>query len=210
MGVYRTTIDSKLKRVSEDLVYDATHAHKDAVSKKSACGRTSKWSDQLAYQIKRDLEDTWSPEQIAAVRGTVAFKTIYNWIESGLLSLSDKCLRHKGHRRKKQTETRSKMIVRHTIYQRSELINQHQTFGHWELDTIVCAVAFLVIAVIFNGVLGTLIHFSGAAKQGLPLNSVFVAPLIGSLILALLTFLSGVTGVGTEKGYLDTLSHNEE
>ena len=137
LAVHRTTIDRELNRVPEDLLYDASHSHEDAVSKRQASGAKSKWFPELAYQIECDLSDTWSPEQIAGARGVMAFKTIYNWLDAGLLNLSTKCLRYKGHGRQKQAEKRGEMIVGHTIDQRPAMIKQRQTFGHWELDTII-------------------------------------------------------------------------
>lgn len=64
MGVHRTTIDRELKRVPEELIYQADSAQLDAQMKHTACGANSKWTSELSYQIECDLEDSWSPEQI--------------------------------------------------------------------------------------------------------------------------------------------------
>lgn len=137
IGVHRTTIDRELKRVPEDLIYNADNAQLDAALKHNACGAKSKWTSELAYQIECDLEDSWSPEQIANARDTVSFKTIYHWLYNGFLKVSKQCLRHKGRRQEKQTETRGKMAVGHTIDERPSSVAEREEFGHWELDTVV-------------------------------------------------------------------------
>lgn len=105
--------------------------------KRSRCGTKSKWTSELAYQIECDLQDSWSPEQVATARQTVSFKTIYNWIYNGVLNVSKQCLRHKGRRQEKQEEARGKMIVGHTIDERPASVATREEFGHWELDTVV-------------------------------------------------------------------------
>lgn len=90
IGVNRTTIDRELKRVSEDLVYDAYHAD----MKRSTCGAKSKRTSELTYQIEYDLEASQSPEQITNARQNVSFKTIYNWLYAGILNVSKQFLRH--------------------------------------------------------------------------------------------------------------------
>ncbi|MGM0169710.1 hypothetical protein IGI39_004819 [Enterococcus sp. AZ135] len=137
IGVSRTTIDRELKRVPEDLIYNADNAQLDAEMKRSACGAKSKWTSEFAYQIECDLEDSWSPEQIANDRQIVSFKTIYNWLYAGILNVSKQCLRHKGRRQEKQEEARGKMTVGHTIDERPASVSTREEFGHWELDTVV-------------------------------------------------------------------------
>ena len=44
--------------------------------------------------------------------------------------------RHKGKRRK-PTETRGKFVVGRTISDRPKEVSSRQTFGHWEVDTVV-------------------------------------------------------------------------
>lgn len=119
------------------MIYNVDWEQLDAEIKHSACGVKSKWTSELAYQISCDLEDSWSPEQIANVRQEVSIKTIYNWLYSGLLNVSKQCLRHKGRRQEKQAETRGKMVVGHTIDERPVSVGTREEFGHWKLDTVV-------------------------------------------------------------------------
>ncbi|RAR41152.1 IS30 family transposase, partial [Paenibacillus sp. MDMC362] len=102
------------------------------------------------------LAQTWSPEQIAEERRMsgkpfVCFKTIYRWLYAKRIAAGEvKVLRHKGKRRK-PTETRGRFLVGKTISQRPKEIRKRESFGHWELDTVVssrgnsraCAATFI-------------------------------------------------------------------
>ncbi|MBU2703512.1 IS30 family transposase [Sporomusaceae bacterium BoRhaA] len=68
--------------------------------------------------------------------GKVSFKTIYNWIYQGKFFLNEKVLRHKGSRRR-PPEKRGKFAVGLSISERPEEVKDRQTFGHWELDSMV-------------------------------------------------------------------------
>lgn len=87
IGIHRTTIDCGLKH--------------------TACGAKSKWASELAYQIECELEDNWSPEQIANIQDTVSFKTIYHCLYNDFLNVFKQCLRHKGNKRKREVKWRS-------------------------------------------------------------------------------------------------------
>ena len=52
--------------------------------------------------MKEKLNLKWSPEQIAGAlyKGTLSFKTIYNWIYSGIIDFDISDLRRKGKSRK--------------------------------------------------------------------------------------------------------------
>jgi IS30 family transposase len=88
--------------------------------------------------IEEKLAATWSPEQIAntVTSGIVSFKTIYNWLYTGRLTKSGiGVLRQKGKRRK--AEKRGKFAMGTPISKRPDEVKFRETFGHWELDTIV-------------------------------------------------------------------------
>ena len=88
--------------------------------------------------IEPKLLATWSPEQIANTEtlGIVSFKTIYNWLYSGMLHGADtQHLRHKGKRR--NAEKRGKFAMGTPISERPEEVKRRQIFGHWELDIMV-------------------------------------------------------------------------
>ncbi|WP_042227671.1 IS30 family transposase, partial [Paenibacillus popilliae] len=85
---------------------------------------------------------TWSPEQIMERlrqegQAIVCFKTIYRWLYAGhLMKGVLAVLRHKG-KRQKPVETRGKFTVGKAISQRPKEVRSRETFGHWELDTVV-------------------------------------------------------------------------
>lgn len=68
-------------------------------------------------------------------RPMVAFKTIYNWLYAGLIDLDLSVLRRKGKSRQPK-ETRGRFRIGTSIANPKEVRNR-ETFGHWELDTVV-------------------------------------------------------------------------
>lgn len=96
---------------------------------------------ELKEDIKKHLKASWSPEQICGRyqlerKSMVAFKTIYNWLYSGLLDLDLRVLRQKGKKRQTE-ETRGKFVIGTPISKRPIEVRSRETFGHWELDTVV-------------------------------------------------------------------------
>ncbi len=93
---------------------------------------------KLLESITSCLLATWSPEQIAktVTAGIVSFKTIYRWLYSGILpTVTVHNLRHKGKRRK--SEKRGKFSMGVPISERPSDVKKRETFGHWELDSMV-------------------------------------------------------------------------
>ena len=89
--------------------------------------------------IEQKLRETWSPEQIAitVTLGEISFKTIYNWLNQGKLPrVKITVLRQKG-KRQKPAEKRGKFAVGAPISSRPKEVKSRETFGHWELDTMV-------------------------------------------------------------------------
>ncbi len=109
--------------------YDIRHKHSKP---------NGKYTDDLAATITDKLLATWSPEQIAntVTLGVVSFKTIYNWLYSGVLpAITMRNLRQKGKRRK--AEKRGKFSMGTPISERPKDVKGRTTFGHWELDSMV-------------------------------------------------------------------------
>jgi IS30 family transposase len=96
----------------------------------------------LATSLEEKLEETWSPDQIterfrADGLPAVSFETIYCWIYDGRLVRGTlQVLRHKGIRQK-PAETRGKFAIGRSILDRPKEVRSRETFGHWELDTVV-------------------------------------------------------------------------
>jgi IS30 family transposase len=134
-----STVSRELARNSSpDGRYKPEAAQCQYTSRRKNCGCRGKWSSTVAEMITEKLDATWSPEQIAnrLFKGAVCFKTIYRWLYTGRLSRKVEVLRHKGKRQKPQ-ETRGRFNVGTPIAERPAEIKKRQSFGHWELDTVV-------------------------------------------------------------------------
>ena len=136
LGCHHSTIARELKRCNNE--YKAHTAEKDKKHKSSLRGRKNKSTNEIICTIKEKLNLKWSPEQIAGTlyKGKLSFKTIYNWIYSGIIDFDISKLRRKGKYRKNK-ETRGRLNIGTSIRKRPKNIKYRDTFGHWELDTVV-------------------------------------------------------------------------
>ena len=96
---------------------------------------------KLKKEIENGLKSSWSPEQICGryqleQKPMVAFKTIYNWLYVGLIDLDLSVLRRKEKTRQPK-ETRGRFRISTPIYKRPKEVRNRETFGHWELHTVV-------------------------------------------------------------------------
>lgn len=135
---HRSSIDREVRRNTLGTHYDAETAQAAYHTHRKDSKPKGKQTDDLVAVITAKLEATWSPEQIAntVTFGIVSFKTIYNWIYAGILPMvSVQNLRHKGKRRK--VEKRGKFSMGTPISQRPDDVKSRDTFGHWELDSMV-------------------------------------------------------------------------
>jgi len=66
----------------------------------------------------------------------LSFKGIYRWLYNGLLEKSLTVLRQRG-KRQKPRETKGRFNIGTPIAKRTKKIRRRETFGHWELDTVV-------------------------------------------------------------------------
>lgn len=136
LGFHHFTIYRELKRCSNK--YEAIYAQKDKIEKSSSKGRKPKADDNITKSISEKLHKKWSPEQIANTicKDVVCFKTIYNWIYSGIIDFDISKLRRKGKSRKAK-ETRGRSNIGKSIDKRPKEVKSRNTFGHWELDIVV-------------------------------------------------------------------------
>ena len=139
---HHATISRELRRNAAQQTYRAESSHESYVQRRKASISGGKWTFALARVLEEKLQATWSPEQIVGRlrqqgQESVCFKTIYRWIYAGLLSKGNLAvLRHKG-KRQKPVETRGKFRIGKGISQRPKQVRSRETFGHWELDTVV-------------------------------------------------------------------------
>lgn len=94
----------------------------------------------LTPNMKKLIEDKlrlakWSPEQVAHVIG-IAYKTIYNWIDQGLIDINLSELPDQGIRRHRSKEHRGTFSHGRSIEERPTEVDQRETFGHFEADTV--------------------------------------------------------------------------
>lgn len=136
LGFHHSTISRELKRCDND--YEAIYAEKDKIEKSSSKGRKAKADNNIIKSLSEKLHKKWSPEQIAytVCKDIVCFKTIYNWIYSGIIDFDILKLRRKGKSRKVK-ETRGRFNIGKSINKRPSEVKKRNTFGHWELDTVV-------------------------------------------------------------------------
>ena len=66
----------------------------------------------------------------------IAHKSIYNWIDQGLLDLQLKDLPDHGIRRHRAREKRGTFSYGHSIEERPASVDTCQEFGHFEADTV--------------------------------------------------------------------------
>jgi len=132
LGVAKSTISFELHRVTP---YDPELAQRDADGKRQLCGRSVVLTSEDSELIRRHLELTWSPEQIAH-EFCFCVKSIYNWIYQGLIHFDPTNLPDKSRRKKHKHETRGTFHIEATLEDRPDFINDRSEFGHWEADTV--------------------------------------------------------------------------
>jgi len=101
----------------------------------------------IQYAKHKILVEKWSPDIVvgrAIELGTfeaderVCTKTLYRYIDEGLMSLNNMDLWLKLKRNTKPKRDRErKRILGQSIDERPQEINDRLTFGHWEIDTVV-------------------------------------------------------------------------
>jgi IS30 family transposase len=142
LGRHHATIGRELRRKAAEHPYVAENAQEGYVQRRKASVSAGKWNPELASRIEEKLQATWSPEQIVERlrqegQAMVGFKTVYRWLYTGRLVKGVLAvLRHKGKRRK-PAETRGRFAMGKPISQRPKEVRNRETFGHWELDTVV-------------------------------------------------------------------------
>jgi len=93
------------------------------------------------------LHEKWSPDAVVGSckrevkwenAGIVCTKTLYNYIDQGLLKVKNIDLSLKVRLKpKKKRICQNKRIMGKSIEQRPSEVNTRKTFGHWEIDTMV-------------------------------------------------------------------------
>ncbi|SDF88578.1 IS30 family transposase [Sporolituus thermophilus] len=158
LGRHPSTISREIKRGTvkqrrSDLTeYEAYYPETgQAVYEKnrSACVKQFKVAEAaefLEFAETKMLEEKWSPDAIVGYcrqcqewqqQVIVSTKTLYNYIDQGLLRIRNIDLPLKVRRRPgKRTAKQRKRVLGASIDERPEEINSREEFGHWEIDTV--------------------------------------------------------------------------
>jgi IS30 family transposase len=113
------------------------------------CGAKCKLTqveDFLKFAENKILHEKWSPDAVVGFckrdsrwqnTSLVCTKTLYNYIDQGLLTVRNIDLSLKLRLKpKRKRSCRNKRIMGISIDQRPAEVQKRQTFGHWEIDTV--------------------------------------------------------------------------
>lgn len=137
-----------------DDVYDPDYAQERYMNHRRRCGRRPKWSLSNAFVDWADtqmLDHHWSPDAvIGAAKQRDLFPatlipcttTLYNWVDRQIMRTKNMDLTEKLHRNTKSKHRKPRKHKRHlgpAITERPKAIDARDTFGHWEIDTVIGA-----------------------------------------------------------------------
>ena len=135
--------NGKVRRYKADIGYSVYLEHRQECRRKYRCLKTAAF---LQYVSKHFREDKWSLDACACraiVDGTfqrektVCTKTLYRYVELGLLPIKNMDLPEKLSRNTKQHEAReNKRNLGNSIEERPETVDLREEFGHWEIDSV--------------------------------------------------------------------------
>lgn len=150
-----STISYEVKRGSVGLYhgkvkrYKATQGHDIYQAHRKKCGRKSDFlrkTQFMRYVHKHFFKDGWSLDvcsnRATAVgafssRDVVCTKTLYNYVDQGLLDIHNYDLSEKLKRNTKLHRIRrNKKKLGRSIEERPKEINKRNEFGHWECDLV--------------------------------------------------------------------------
>jgi IS30 family transposase len=155
-----STVCDEIKKNSTNGKYDPYLAHQKAIKREKEKHKRQKIeiSPGLKEYIINQLNEDWSPEQIAgnlkriSGKTVVSHETIYQFIyskEGRALELW-KHLRHNKKPHRHEWGTRKKRFLipeRVPIHWRPEVANDRTEFGHWEADLVIFSFYRFVLAV---------------------------------------------------------------
>ena len=154
--IYREIRRGKVFRVQNDFKegyeYRANTAQADYESQgqnKERSLKIGKDKELEAYIREKMVEDKFSPDAIIGeiklkglkFKGIICTKTLYNYIDAGLLSgISNKNLWQKRDKKKRGYKTVSRVNTKNrdcrSIEDRPKKVNERSEYGHWEGDTV--------------------------------------------------------------------------
>jgi IS30 family transposase len=156
IGCHKSTISRELQRgsvtqrrsdLTEHTVYFADTGQAVYEKNRSRCGakyKLAEASEFIQYAVEKMQKDHWSPDAICGYvkaqkqfKAMVCTKTLYHYIDLGLLPVKNIDLPLKVSRKTKTKRIRQhKKVLGTSIEQRPEHIDEREEFGHWEIDTV--------------------------------------------------------------------------
>ena len=135
--------NGKVSRYKADTGYSVYLEHRQECRRKYRCLEISAF---LKYVITHFREDKWSLD-VCAGRAiadgtfqrekTVCTKTLYRYVDLGLLPIKNIDLPEKLSRNTKQHEVReNRKNLGKSIEERPENVDLREKFGHWEIDSV--------------------------------------------------------------------------
>lgn len=157
IGCHKSTISRELKRgsvtqrrsdLTEHTVYFPDTGQVVYEKNRSRCGakyKLAEAADFIQFAVEKMQREQWSPDAICGYvkaqkqfeNVTVCTKTLYRYIDLGLLPVKNIDLPMKVSRNTKTKRIRQhKKVLGTSIEQRPAHIDEREEFGHWEIDTV--------------------------------------------------------------------------
>lgn len=157
VGCHKSTISRELKRgtvtqrnsdLTEYQEYFPEAGQAIYEKNRSNCGakyKVAQVADFIHYAVKKIQEDEWSPDAICGHAkahelfegARVSTKTLYNYIDAGVLPVKNIDLPLKVMRNTKKKRSRqNKKVLGKSIEERPDHVENRTEFGHWEIDTV--------------------------------------------------------------------------
>ena len=145
--IRRGTVD-QIKVGNTIRIYLADAGQAKYIENRKACCKqfqVLECEDFVKYIETTMLENSWSVDaavgrarQSEAFSKTLCTKTIYNYIDLGLIGIKNFHLPLKLRRKVKGSVIRkNKKILGDSISTRPDYVNNREEFGHWEIDTVI-------------------------------------------------------------------------
>lgn len=152
--VRRGTVKQLDHLLAEHFVYKADYAqrvYESSVSNRGRCLKIGSDHELAAYIEYMIRDKKYSPEALTSeirhrglrFKTTLCYKTIYNYLDMGLflnVSNDDLPVKRSGRRKKDQDSKRSVALnnrLGRSISERPPEVSERDTYGHWEMDTVV-------------------------------------------------------------------------
>ena len=156
IGCSPSTVSNEIKRGTVFLYNGSVHRYKAKAGQKAyeehkaSSGRRYDFVSKsrfISYVTAHFFEDGWSLDACvgrALISGdfnrseTVCAKTLYNYVDLGLISIKNHNLPEKLRRApKRRTNRKNKRKLGRSIEERPVEINNREEFGHWECDLVI-------------------------------------------------------------------------